>query len=527
MSADDELDPLSIGRCAVASTHRQIPPMRIINLPTSASAGLFSEARKEPKSPKSLREVSKSNRQAFESDLPDEGPPPVPVLTDVPPHSNSVPRINRSDPDPESFVGYLRPEKRLSLSYILSRSRRNVYQSHLNVTQKLLSKLRNALNTCVLSRCEQMRQIAVVGTQLENLFRRGVDGQRRAAALRVIYHRKMMKLLQLRADGVRRDIARTVGFSDFLKNMLERESNGDVALLPAVDIGGFEKSLGTADPLIHRVEKRILYLRSHLRELVQQRPGSGDWEFNILHLATRSGKIIWRFEQRVSELTYDDVFMIIDHLSEDKTTLRRVEGLLFDLAWIQQQYPFAGPSHPPRIPVGHGLFPAAIASTAVLRQDFAFVTFSTLNGADWPFRSAVDRIFEMMVLTNPFDIARVFWDVIQDITKCMQGLMAADGQDPEDVEIDFDSLFPILMIVVFAFGLDEWMKVALYTVAFNEQVVDDPQLQFAMTYLEGLLTQIIALDVEELNRKAAEIRRAREDLPRRGDRLAPAAVTFE
>jgi hypothetical protein len=58
-------------------------------------------------------------------------------------------------------------------------------------------------------------------------------------------------------------------------------------------------------------------------------------------------------------------------------------------------------------------------------------------------------------------------------------------------------------------------------------VVDDPQLQFAMTYLEGLLTQIIALDVEELNRKAAEIRRAREDLPRRGDRLAPAPVTFD
>jgi hypothetical protein len=357
-----------------------------------------------------------------------------------------------------------------------------------------------------------MCQIEVVVGQLQNLFRRGVDSQRRAAALKIIYHRTMMKFLQIRAGGIRRDIARTVGFSDFLKNMIERESNGELALLPAVDIGTFEKSLGLADPAINRIEKRIIYLRPHLRELVQQRPGSGDWEFNILHPGTKSGKIIRRFEQRVSELTYDDVFIIIDHLSEDKAMLRRVEGLLFDLAWIQQQYPFGGPSHTPHIPVRSDLFPAAIASTVVLQKDFAFVPFSALNGADWPFRSAVDGIFEMMILTNPFDIARVYWGVIQEVSKCMQRLMAADGQDPEDAEVDFDSLFPILMIVVFVFGVDEWMKVALYTVAFNEQVAEDPQLQFAMTYLEGVVTQIISLDLAELNMKAAEIRKARENL---------------
>jgi hypothetical protein len=32
---------------------------------------------------------------------------------------------------------------------------------------------------------------------------------------------------------------------------------------------------------------------------------------------------------------------------------------------------------------------------------------------------AVDRIFEMMILTDPFDIARVHWDVGQEVSKCM------------------------------------------------------------------------------------------------------------
>ena len=87
----------------------------------------------------------------------------------------------------------------------------------------------------------------------------------------------------------------------------------------------------------------------------------------------------------------------------------------------------------------------------------------------------------------------------------MKNILVAGGKKPEDIEIDFDSLFPVLMICVFVFGLDEWMTVALYTISFNEQT-DDPELQFAMTYLEGLVTHIMALDQTKLKNKAAEIR---------------------
>ena len=115
------------------------------------------------------------------------------------------------------------------------------------------------------------------------------------------------------------------------------------------------------------------------------------------------------------------------------------------------------------------------------------------------------KIFEMMILTNPFDIAKVFWDVIQEAAECMKRMLIDRGEKPEDIEIDFDSLFPVLMICVFVFGLDEWMTVALYTISFNEQT-DDPELQFAMTYLEGLVTHIMALDQTKLKAKAAQLR---------------------
>ena len=125
---------------------------------------------------------------------------------------------------------------------------------------------------------------------------------------------------------------------------------------------------------------------------------------------------------------------------------------------------------------------------------------------DWPFKTVVDMLFEMLILTNPFDIAHVFWDVIQEAAKCMSKLLVIyKGVNPEDVEIDFDSLFPVLQICIIAFGCEEWMSIALYTMSFNENVSDDPQLQFAMTYLEGLVTQLMGLDEQAIKQRAEAI----------------------
>ena len=206
----------------------------------------------------------------------------------------------------------------------------------------------------------------------------------------------------------------------------------------------------------------------------------------------------------------------IDELALTESQTRKfilVEQLLFDLAWQKKKYPFGAIRSDPNgtrtkshLPVSADLFPAAVGKT-LIPKEYAFTPFSTLNGMNWPLKSAVDMIFEMFILTNPFEIARVFWNVIQETAQCMQRIYFIDqGIPSEEVEIDFDSLFPVLMICVFAFGADEWLEIALYTMSFNEQVPEDPQLQFAMTYLEGLVTHIMALDPKALKKKASEMR---------------------
>jgi hypothetical protein len=227
--------------------------------------------------------------------------------------------------------------------------------------------------------------------------------------------------------------------------------------------------------------------------------------------------VIGKFAQRITVLHYPQVFAIVDHLCEARSlTSRPVEQLLFDLRWSKTDYPFGfsgkkGFSEAkPILPVKGDMFPAVIAST-VLSHEMRFTPFSVLNSLPWLFKSSVDMLFEMLILTNPFEIARGYWNVIQEVTSCMHNDLLSKGKHPDDIEIDFDSLFPVLMICVFAFGIDEWIQVALYCVSFNDQVGEDPQLQFVMSYLEAVVTQILALDQDNLKRKAVAMRKAWAD----------------
>jgi hypothetical protein len=127
---------------------------------------------------------------------------------------------------------------------------------------------------------------------------------------------------------------------------------------------------------------------------------------------------------------------------------------------------------------------------------------------NWAFKSTIDMLFEMMILTNPFDIARVYWNVLQDATSNLQKVASEEGTE-KTVEIAMDELFPALLVCVFVFGVDEWMDIALYTVSFNQHVADDSQLHFSMTCLEALMAHVEGLDLEGLKRAAEEMKQTR------------------
>ena len=379
-----------------------------------------------------------------------------------------------------------------AVSESLRKSHRKMYKKQQKQLQKLFTQLQLDLNACIDRKLRFSEKIESVRAQAVALRQSGIENQRVNAATLICCAKKQMKLEDLRSQALKRDIEQVVDIIDFLGKI-----DCDTEVLPIVDVSKLKKSFaGQKTAGMQELEWKIRSLKAKSKELVEQKPGSGDWYFNLMHPKSRTGMIVKRFEDRIDQLTYDDIYAIIEHLSSEKDDFSRLEDLLFDIGWQHKAFPFGFVRVPEKVFV-FDLVPAVFGNVSIIEQ-YQFTPCSILNRMEWPFKSVVDMVFEMLILTSPFEIAHVFWEVIQEAAKCMQTVLVERGMNPEDIEVDFDSLFPILVTCIFVFGIDEWMTIALYTISFNEQVNDDPQLQFAMTYLEGVVTQIISMDKQQL-----------------------------
>lgn len=511
ISIEDETDPLNFGVQIheITPKPRAEPKVRIISTSVNPSnTDIFEEAQEQTKRRKSFKSLLKSTRQSQAIKKTDELPPSFrnpfasQSFTSIPKYDDSL--IANDDPTEfdEFVIKSSLPRKNESLSATQIDARRKVWKVQLDAISKLLKKLQGRQREEIMKRSEELTKAEEYKTNFHVLNRMGIDKMREKAAMIIICQQKRSKIHKYESRRYSRLIERTVKFKEFLMSL-----EAKIHTFPSCDIEKFEDSLEKTSPEVAKLQRKIDCLTAQFTKhpIKPMKPEAGDFIFQLLHPQTKSGQIIKRFEDRVSSLNYDDVFAIIEHLDTENKHFSEIEQLLFDLAWQKHPFPF-GFVREASLPSINDLFPA-VFGTKLIDHEYAFTPFSMLNGMNWHFKSAIDMIFDMMILTNPFDIARKFWDVIQETAKCMQKvLVVVGGMRSEDVEIDFDSLFPILMICIFSFGQNEWMQVALYTMSFNEQVSDEPQLQFAMTYLEGLVTHIMALDMASLKKKAVEMR---------------------
>ena len=417
--------------------------------------------------------------------------------------STEIPQRQETSPF-SSEVVTLTPELTNLSDSEKKRHKKHFYKRRDDLT-KLFMQLQRDLNTQIDKKLLHSNEIIDIQTRAHDLHRCGIDTQRVQAATLVILAKKRVKLANMKSQILKCQIEQVVDLLDYLNTSQDRTD-----VLPIVDVSKLRKSLPQTSPAIRDLESRIRALKAKSKELVELKPNSGDWYFTLLHPKSRTGKMIERFEARIGQLNYDDIYEIIDHLSSDRDDFSRLEDLLFDIGWQHVNYPFGFVRAPGRVIVPE-LIPAVLGDLSIL-GDYAFTPCSILNGIEWPFKSAVDMIFEMMVMTSPFEMGRVFWDVIQEASRCMQRLLIESGKDPSEIDVNFDSLFPVLVMCVFVFGLDEWMTVALYTISFNEQVNDDAQLQFSMTYLESIITHIISTEKQELLQESERLLAERNTL---------------
>lgn len=274
-----------------------------------------------------------------------------------------------------------------------------------------------------------------------------------------------------------------------------------------VDLYGFNKQFIKSQGKQKDFIWKTTSLKSKIRSLPQiHLPNDpNDIISHYMDPSSETGRIMQRFKVKVAELRYPDVEIIADAISEkEKTPVSGVINVLFDCAWYFRSYPVCDSFKCSRIPRTDMIIPK-VFDPPFLEDEWIYMTFDELSSSDWPLKPAVDELFDLMIITNPFEIAKKFYSIINNIGKCVQRIFIRQNKESKYIDIDFDQLFVLMLLCVFTSGLSEIVAPMIYSYSFREFIMEDYQIQYAMSHMEGLCQHIKNIDWNETRRKSFEL----------------------
>lgn len=231
----------------------------------------------------------------------------------------------------------------------------------------------------------------------------------------------------------------------------------------------------------------------------------------LLNPKVKSGRIIQRFILKANEMAYEDIEVIADALFElasDYLTRYEIISILFDIIWSlnPSKYPIVPRVNTFWVPYLMDLIPAAV-DPPYLNEKWKRMTFIELSyDVNFPLRKAVDSLFELYLHSSPFEIGRCFSNTIHLVASAVQEMVREEGGNPDEVEIDFDQLFNLLIICIFASGLPTITEPLSYASYFDQYACDDNEIHFAMSHMEGLCAHLPKMNFKELREKSNKLK---------------------
>ena len=216
--------------------------------------------------------------------------------------------------------------------------------------------------------------------------------------------------------------------------------------------------------------------------------GEKDFISDLTNPESKNGLIVSRYLQKLNKLTYQDFLTIVDALSEEYD-FDEVHDYLFGLAWQRMQYPFTCVIPYP-IPEIFTLTPK-IFNPPYIGEPWISTPFNNLSESKWPLRPICDSLLQLLFEINPFSMADCFWNTLQ-----LAGKVIADIRG-DDKEVDFDELFTIMLVAIFATCQRSLMQDLAYAISFGEEMQDQPQRKFAVSHMEGLYVHILHINPQE------------------------------
>jgi hypothetical protein len=179
-----------------------------------------------------------------------------------------------------------------------------------------------------------------------------------------------------------------------------------------------------------------------------------------------------------------ELFSELKQETDDPEELDIVLNHAFAFGWNRTEFPFTEKGTKPPTYYDE---PVRMFDPPYMPEEFMDVTINELRFSEWPYSSVVDILDELFFIINPIEGAKKFYQAMDKTAQCVSDVTGHEAL------VDFDTVFPLIMISVLASGLISEPQILRYIASLSTIEYSDSRVTFAASYVEAILTHISSL----------------------------------
>ena len=270
----------------------------------------------------------------------------------------------------------------------------------------------------------------------------------------------------------------------------------------SVNLRGFSASIPNNQAKIEELNHQIKSLESCIN-LPKFLPPPEDIAQQLVYPTSSTLSIFTRIEKEANKLSFTSILDDFRQMTDNTDEMNILIDLAFSYAWRTVEFPFINSKVDP-IPSFLDVRVSLFLSPHIPKQ-YEEMHIGQLMNSDWPYKPVVDTLFGVFFLINPIEIAKVFFDSMTIAGQCINSLVNGDDPEKPPIEIDFDTIFPLILICVLVSGILSDQRIIYFVATLGKEYKEDSICQLGSSYAEAILTHILGLKEEDYIQKTREL----------------------
>jgi len=252
----------------------------------------------------------------------------------------------------------------------------------------------------------------------------------------------------------------------------------------SVDIDGFLNAIPDIKAEMSSLSRRIEILEKKALK-PKHPPIPTSFSDQLIYPTSTTLPIFISLQSCVHTKTIPQVFQEFREMTDDNDEFYILIDHAFTFAWQSCSYPFIS-NDIPDIP----LFTDARVSyfdPDYIPDVFLETQIGNIDLIEWPFRSVIEILLSIHFEINPVLMAKKFYDALHETAKCVT------TNTGKPIDVDFDTLFPLILINVLASGIAANKYILPYIASLSTIPLSNTYCKLGASYAEAVLQHLFSV----------------------------------